>query len=691
MRTLVILFLINCFNIYSSLLPESLWKIRYESSFQPEHSAVNIIDGDTTTYWHSALTPQKTEPPHEIQIDLGAQARFTALVLSPRKNNTAGRCAQCDISISDDGENWQLLKSTLLFWHQNNDFSDKTIHFDTPVTARYLRYRHLQTFDNGMSDPSVGTLSGLAIKGEYSEPVVAAGFSLDENPPYLVIGEEIKVKNTSIAYHSTLQSVKWHCPGAELSVDDEGNAILVYRKSGFYTLSLEVTNNMGFTSVHKHTRPINILPGPYINRRNWIITDFSEECPAYEAYARHTIDSIPKTRWLTSWDQLKTLPHYLVYDMGDNYHIQGFGYLPSQYTNDEGAVTKWKIFVSNDTKNWGNPVGQGSWTYDNAEIKYEQLTKTTGRYVKFQIDKSLPDGKNYANCAEFYLYGSPARPGYRSYLPGAGAVIVLLALLFWYRRKKTATPAMPTLEREFVISNQPKTNETYIYLFGDFTILHKGDDSTANFYPKIKQLFALLLLHSGGISIHKLTDLLWPGMPADKASSNRGTNMQNLKKALSGIEGIRLHYAGKQWHVKLSSSVYCDYIAYKKLYTRLWQQVELTHLETLCELLERGAFLKNMDTECFDELKEKTTEEVTSLLAHAASSSEAAVSAEVRSRIADCLLQFDELSEIGLELKLKSLIAQNKQSIAKLCFDNFCKRYKLLYGTEYTRKFSTFQ
>lgn len=690
MRYLLVIILFFSFSLQSQNLPQSLWKVKYESSYQTEHSAIRIIDGDTTTYWHSAINPQKAIPPHEIQIDLGAKASFNAVVLSPRKNNTAGRCAKCDISISDNGENWQLLKTTFLFWNKNNDFSDKTIYFDTPVTARYIRYRHLLTFDNGMSDASVGTLSEITVKGEYVSPVVAANFSMEGNPPYLSVNQKIFVKNTSTAYLSDIQSLKWHCPGAELSVDKDGNATLVYRKCGSYSFSLTATNNKGFTSHKTLHKAITILPGPYINRRNWIVKEFSEECPAYEAFARHTIDSIPKTRWVTSWDQLKTLPHYIVYDMGAKYNVQGFGYLPSQYKNDEGAATEWSIYISGDAKNWGKPVGQGSWTYHNTDIKYEQLKNTTGRYVKFQINKSLPAGQNYANCSEFYVYGTAAKPNYPAYIWGIIAVLCF-AFALWYLKSRKSGKKTANQKTSNTANTRKEHPDTQIFLFGEFRITHKGNDISASLYPKLKHLFALMLFHKNGISIHTLTDLLWPGMPADKASSNRGTNIQNLKKALSDIEGIQFSYAVKEWKVNTDSSVYCDYYEYRKLTQKLLQHADAASIDAMCGILERGTFLKNLEADCFDEIKEKITEEVTNLLASIALNKKQEISRDLKVRIADCILLFDELSETGLEIKIKSLLEQNKQSIARLCFDNFCKRHKLIYNLEYTRKFNSFR
>lgn len=693
MRIFLFILLFLGFNVFSQNMPKSLWKVKYESSHQAEFSASNIIDGDTTSYWHSGLKPTKFKCPHEIQIDLGATASFNAVVLTPRKNNTSGRCSECEISISSNGENWQSIKTASLFWYKNNDFSDQTIDLGKYHVARFIRFRHLRTYDNGLSDTNVGTLAELSIKGEYIEPIVVADFSLNQNPPDLVVNQKVYVENKSIAYQSEIKSLKWISPGAKITTDKKGNATLIYSKCGSYSISMEVTNDKGFTSYQKLNQPINILPGPNINRQNWLIKSFSEECPAYDAYARNSIDSIFKTRWLTSWDQLKALPHFIVYDLGDRYNINGFGYLPSQYVNDEGAATAWKFFISSDGKNWGTPIATGEWTYDNLNIKYVQLNETKGRYVKFQIDKSLPEGQNYANCSEFYVYGTAANSNYSSYIFGILVMtLFVLTFGFWRRRKRLASNnILPNSNKETISFIEETIYKTQIYLFGEFKIIHQNNDISADFYPKIKHLLALMLYYKEGISVHKLTDLLWPGMTADKASSNRGTNILNLKKSLSEIEGIKMVYAGKQWNINLDETVYCDYYQYKELIAALSQNREIELVKKLCNLLEKAGFLKDLDAECFDDIKASITEEVTNTLAQLIIEMDVEISPDLRIRIADCILLFDELSEIAIEIKIKTLIQQNKQGIAKLSFDKFSKKYNLIYNCPYPKNFNSFQ
>jgi hypothetical protein len=536
-------------------------------------------------------------------------------------------------------------------------------------------------------------LAEFTVKGQYIEPVVAANFNLNQNPPYLVVNQRIYIENTSIAYKSKIKSVKWICPGANVTVDEKGNATLIYSDCGSYPISLQVTNDKGFSSYKKLNQTIDILPGPYINRRNWLIKSFSEECPAYDAYARNSIDSIVKTRWLSSWDQLKALPHFIVYDLGDKYNINGFGYLASQYLNDEGAATAWQFFVSNDGENWGTPTASGVWTYDNLDIKYIQHKDTEGRYVKFQIDKSLPEGQNYANCSEFYVYGTRANSNYLSYIFSILAMLLFVFTFGYWKRKKRLAPtnSLPNSNKETIAFVEKPNYKTRIYLFGEFKIIHQDNDISSDFYPKIKHLLALMLFYKEGISVHKLTDLMWPGMTSDKASSNRGTNILNLKKVLSKIDGIEIIYAAKQWIVKLDETVYCDYYQYKELIVTLSQNRAIELVEKLCDILERAGFLKDLDAEYFDEIKAIITEEVTDTLALLIVEMDVELSPDLRIRIADCILLFDELSEIAIEVKIKTLIEQNKQSIAKLSFDNFSKRYNLIYNNQYPRNFNSFQ
>ena len=90
-----------------------------------------------------------------------------------------------------------------------------------------------------------------------------------------------------------------------------------------------------------------------------------------------------------------------------------------------------------------------------------------------------------------------------------------------------------------------------------------GKDLSKKFSPKIKQLFALILLNSfggrTGIGSKDLSDCLWPGMNPQNAKNIRGTNIQNLKTLLSSCTGIKLVFQDKLWVLEFADDYFIDY------------------------------------------------------------------------------------------------------------------------------------
>lgn len=108
-----------------------------------------------------------------------------------------------------------------------------------------------------------------------------------------------------------------------------------------------------------------------------------------------TYDNKNNTRWRTSGNG----PHEIVFDLGNSYNLNGF----STKTRWEvaGRVDEYKIFVTNDTTNWGD--GE-----KNAHAKYSsQKTEDTsyfgavnGRYAKLVVSSTSGD----LQISEFRFY-----------------------------------------------------------------------------------------------------------------------------------------------------------------------------------------------------------------------------------------------------------------------------------------------
>ena len=122
------------------VIPQAGCSLQYVDS--EEHtaengSAANAFDGDYATIWHTAYTDSQPVPPHEIQINLGADYTICAFDYLPRQTGSQnGQIQNYEFYTSMDGAAWgtPVAQGTL-------DISTRLgqkITFQ-PVIARYIR------------------------------------------------------------------------------------------------------------------------------------------------------------------------------------------------------------------------------------------------------------------------------------------------------------------------------------------------------------------------------------------------------------------------------------------------------------------------------------------------------------------------------------------------------------------------
>ena len=90
-------------------LPQS-WSLKYADSEEiarQDGAAINAIDGDPSTIWHTAWSQSSPACPHEIQINLGATPTINGIRYLPRQDGGVnGTIATYEIYVSNDGINW---------------------------------------------------------------------------------------------------------------------------------------------------------------------------------------------------------------------------------------------------------------------------------------------------------------------------------------------------------------------------------------------------------------------------------------------------------------------------------------------------------------------------------------------------------------------------------------------------------
>ena len=122
-----------------------------------------------------------------------------------------------------------------------------------------------------------------------------------------------------------------------------------------------------------------------------------------EGDAYYLVDGDPSTIWHTMYSiTLAKYPHWVDFDAGKQKIIKGFTYLARQDGSLNGCIKDYEIYVSNDNKNWGEPVAKGSFE-KTAKLQKVMFGKPVkARYVRLRA-LNEQSGQDYASGAEFTL------------------------------------------------------------------------------------------------------------------------------------------------------------------------------------------------------------------------------------------------------------------------------------------------
>ena len=122
-----------------------------------------------------------------------------------------------------------------------------------------------------------------------------------------------------------------------------------------------------------------------------------------EGDASYLVDGDPSTIWHTMYSiTLAKYPHWVDFDAGKQKVIKGFSYLARQDGSLNGCIKDYEIYVSNDNKNWGEPVAKGSFE-KTAKLQKVMFGKPIkARYVRLRA-LNEQSGQDYASGAEFTL------------------------------------------------------------------------------------------------------------------------------------------------------------------------------------------------------------------------------------------------------------------------------------------------
>lgn len=284
------------------------------------------------------------------------------------------------------------------------------------------------------------------------------------------------------------------------------------------------------------------------------------------------------------------------------------------------------------------------------------------------------------------------------YLFGFLGLLLLggLALLIYLRFLKPTKRSFISAEkiREMERADQREPHRNYIRLFGTFKVIDRdGNNITAQFTPKIKQLFLLILLYSqktkNGITTKELTDILWPEQSFQSAKNIRGVTVRKLRMLLESVDQVNVLFNVDRWSVEFAGEVYCDYIEYLNMLGKEGHDPASYYLQ-FYQIIRGGEVFKGETYDWLDDFKGTIGNSIVDMLLKFLSKLDIEKDNELVLKLTNRIFDTDPVNEEALQFKLNALVKQNNYNTAKFTFDKFCALYLEYYGESFPKKFDSF-
>src|SRR5215831_16497384 len=235
-----------------------------------------------------------------------------------------------------------------------------------------------------------GTASASAVVTVNAKP----SMTLSAAPTSLAAGQAATLTWTST--NATTCSAPW----TTLTAASGSQSV---KPTATTTYSMTCTGPGGTASAST-TVSINTPVGSLIPQQQFrVVSVDSQELVGENGAATNAIDGNPATIWHTEWfQQTAPLPHTLVLDLGAQYQVDGFRYLPRQDGIDNGTIASYQFYVSPDGTTWGNAVTAGILAADTTE-KTVRFPATLGRYVRLVVLSEI-NGNAWTSAAELNIF-----------------------------------------------------------------------------------------------------------------------------------------------------------------------------------------------------------------------------------------------------------------------------------------------
>ena len=321
-----------------------------------KYKAANLTDGNVKTSWTTDDKVIKAS----IEIDLGKETTFNRFLV--QEDITLGqRVKSFTVEISDNNGWREIASETTIGYKRILRFPD--------VTSRKIRIN----INDSKACPVISNV------GIYRAPKVLVEPKVKRNKAGFV---EISAFDSGLDIYYTLD-------GSEPNQNSKKyeSPFLLDSKVVLKTIAVNVKENK--------QSPVTTMYFD-VPKTNWKITGSFENDENLDAI----LDGEPETAFTLK----NKVPVDFIFDLDKLHVINGFKYLPDQGRWNPGIIFNYKLYVSADGKNWGNPVSEGE--FSNIQNSPVWQTKVfmakEGRFVKLSALSAAHENGN-VGIAEFDL------------------------------------------------------------------------------------------------------------------------------------------------------------------------------------------------------------------------------------------------------------------------------------------------
>lgn len=149
---------IKCTQLFNKIDKVRVEVMNASSQEAGEGDAANLVDDDPSTIWHTMYSVTMAKYPHWVDLDAGEVRTIKGFTYLPRQDSSNGNVKNYSIQTSMDGKTWSepVLQGTF-----EKNLKEKTVHFEKPVKARYIRFTALSE-QSGQDYASGAEMSLLA-------------------------------------------------------------------------------------------------------------------------------------------------------------------------------------------------------------------------------------------------------------------------------------------------------------------------------------------------------------------------------------------------------------------------------------------------------------------------------------------------------------------------------------------------